>query len=164
MQVQTGTAKPGEKLGLPRGAAWRSNGALDSYRGRPCASATRFHRLKVDDGSVWSAQIRAVRRKNGGVGSDDLSGRYPLVPPSLPGARLLGMNARVDHILNEALALAAEERSALVVALLESLETSADPKISDAWREEIHRRRIALRAGATQPVPWSDARARLHSL
>jgi hypothetical protein len=54
------------------------------------------------------------------------------------------MNARVDHILNEALALAAE--------------------ISDAWREEIHRRRIALRAGATQPVPWSDARARLHSL
>jgi len=71
------------------------------------------------------------------------------------------MNARVDHILNEALALAAEERSALV---LESLETSADPKISDAWREEIHRRRVALRAGATQPVPWSDARARLHSL
>jgi putative addiction module component (TIGR02574 family) len=74
------------------------------------------------------------------------------------------MNARVDHILNEALALAAEERSALVVALLESLETSADPKISDAWREEIHGRRTALRVGATQPVPWSDARARLHSL
>jgi len=71
------------------------------------------------------------------------------------------VNARVDHILNEALALAAEERSALVVALLESLETSADP---NAWREEIHRRRIALRAGATQPVPWSDARGRLHSL
>jgi putative addiction module component (TIGR02574 family) len=85
-------------------------------------------------------------------------------PHSLPGARLLRVNARVDHILNEALALAAEERSALVVALLESLETSADPKVSDAWREEIHRRRIALRAGATQPVPWSDARARLHSL
>ena len=74
------------------------------------------------------------------------------------------MNARVDDILNEALALAAEERSALVVALLESLEASADPNISDAWREEIHRRRIALQTGATQPVPWSDARARLNSL
>ena len=156
------------KTGVAAGAAWRSNGALDSYRGRPCASATRFHRLKVDDGSVWGALL--IRANPGGPSekwrcrSDDLSGRYPLVPPSLPGARLLRMNARVDHILNEALALAAEERSALVVALLESLETSADPKISDAWREEIHRRRIALRAGATQPVPWSDARARLHSL
>jgi putative addiction module component (TIGR02574 family) len=85
-------------------------------------------------------------------------------PPSLVGARLLSMNARVDHILNEALALAAEERSALALALLESLESSADPKISDAWREEIHRRRIALRAGATQAVPWSEARGRLHSL
>jgi putative addiction module component (TIGR02574 family) len=80
------------------------------------------------------------------------------------GARLFIMIARVDHILNEALALAAEERSALALALLESLETSADPKISEAWREEIRRRRIALRAGATQPAPWSDARARLHSL
>ena len=74
------------------------------------------------------------------------------------------MNVRVDHILDEALALAADERSALVLALLESLETSADPKVSDAWREEIRRRRIALRAGITQPVPWSDARTRLHSL
>jgi len=74
------------------------------------------------------------------------------------------MNARVDDILNKALALATEERSALVVALLESLETSADPKISDAWRDEIRRRRIGLRAGATQPVPWSEARGRLHSL
>ena len=96
---------------------------------------------------------------------EDLSGQIlRCCPPSLPDARILRVNARVDHILNEALALAAEERSALVVALLESLETSADPKISDAWRQEIHRRRIALRAGATQPVPWSDARGRLHSL
>jgi putative addiction module component (TIGR02574 family) len=74
------------------------------------------------------------------------------------------MNARVDHILDEALALATDERSALVVALLESLETSADPRIPDAWSEEIRRRRIALRAGTTQPVPWSDAKARMHSL
>jgi putative addiction module component (TIGR02574 family) len=74
------------------------------------------------------------------------------------------MNARVDHILDEALALAADERSALALALLESLETGADPKISDAWREEIQLRRAALRAGTTQPVPWSDAKARLHSL
>ena len=83
-----------------------------------------------------------------------------------PTGAPIALRAGQKHALpvDQALALAAEERSALVVALLESLETSADPKISDAWREEIHRRRIALRAGATQPVPWSDARGRLHSL
>jgi len=84
--------------------------------------------------------------------------------PGAHGRRLSLVDARVDYILKEALALATEERSALVVALLGSLETSADPNISDAWRKEIRRRRIALRAGATRPVPWSDARARLHSL
>jgi putative addiction module component (TIGR02574 family) len=80
------------------------------------------------------------------------------------GARLSCMNTRVEHILDEALALASEERSALVIALFESLESSADPAISDAWREEILRRRAALRAGASQPAPWSEARARLLSL
>jgi hypothetical protein len=32
------------------------------------------------------------------------------------------MNSRVDHLIEEALGLPAEERSALVVALLDSLE------------------------------------------
>jgi putative addiction module component (TIGR02574 family) len=74
------------------------------------------------------------------------------------------MNARVHNVLDEALALDAEERSALVIALIESLEASADLTISDAWREEINRRRAALRAGTTKPVPWSDAKPRLNSL
>lgn len=74
------------------------------------------------------------------------------------------MNARVDHILDEALALETEERSALVIALFESLETSGDPAISDAWREEILRRRAALRAGASQSAPWSEVKSRLLSL
>jgi putative addiction module component (TIGR02574 family) len=74
------------------------------------------------------------------------------------------MNTRVDHILDEALALATEERSALVIALFESLESSDDPAISAAWREEIQRRRAALRAGVSQPAPWRDAKARLLSL
>jgi len=74
------------------------------------------------------------------------------------------MSTRVDHILDEVLALATEERSALAIALFESLEVSGDPGISDAWREEIGRRRAALRAGTSQAVPWSDAKARLTSL
>jgi len=74
------------------------------------------------------------------------------------------MNTRVGHILDEALALATEGRSAPVIAFFESLESSADPAISDAWREEILRRRTALRAGVSQPAPWSDVKARLLSL
>lgn len=74
------------------------------------------------------------------------------------------MNARVDHILEEALALAVEERTALAVALLESLESSADAAISEAWRVEIGRRRAALCGGEARPLIWNDAKARLLSL
>ena len=74
------------------------------------------------------------------------------------------MNARVDHLLDEALSLPTDDRSALVVALLDSLEGSDDPSVSEAWRAEIQRRRAGLRAGTVVPVPWADARARLDAL
>jgi putative addiction module component (TIGR02574 family) len=74
------------------------------------------------------------------------------------------MNARVDHLLEEALGLPAEERSALVVALLDSLDGADDPAVSDAWRAEVRRRRAELRAGATRAVPWAEAKARLSAL
>jgi putative addiction module component (TIGR02574 family) len=74
------------------------------------------------------------------------------------------MNDRVDHLLDEALALPADERSALVVALLDSLEGSDDATVSEAWRLEILRRKAGLRDGTMVPVPWSDAKARISSL
>ena len=74
------------------------------------------------------------------------------------------MNARVDHLLHEALELPESERSALVIALIDSLEGSSDPSISDAWREEVRKRRTALREGGVQAVPWQDAKARLRAL
>ena len=74
------------------------------------------------------------------------------------------MNARVDHILDEALGLPTDERSALVVALLDSLEGSDDSAISDAWRQELAARRAALRSGAVKAVPWAEAKARLSAL
>ena len=82
----------------------------------------------------------------------------------ISGARLESMNARVDNLIEEALALPTGERSALVVALLDSLEGSEDPSISEAWRLEIDRRRAGLRDGSTVAVPWAAARARLASL
>ena len=78
-------------------------------------------------------------------------------------ARLCRMNAQVDHILDEALGLPADERSALAVALLDSLEGSDDPAITEAWRQEIKARRAAMRAGTVKAVSWTEARARLNA-
>jgi putative addiction module component (TIGR02574 family) len=74
------------------------------------------------------------------------------------------MNARVDHVLDEVLALPADERSAVAVALLDSLENADSASISDAWREEVKRRRDELRSGAVRVVPWSEVKQRLGSL
>jgi putative addiction module component (TIGR02574 family) len=74
------------------------------------------------------------------------------------------MNARVDHLLDEVLRLPAEERSALAVALLDSLETSDDGALKDAWRAEIRRRRDDLRSGAVRAESWDQVRQRLGTL
>ena len=74
------------------------------------------------------------------------------------------MNARVDHLLDEVLGLPVEERSALAVALLESLETADEVTVSELWRAEVNRRREELRAGGIQAAPWIKVRQRLGSL
>jgi putative addiction module component (TIGR02574 family) len=74
------------------------------------------------------------------------------------------MNARVDHLLDEVLGLSVEERSALAVALLDSLETADEATVSELWRAEVSRRRAALRAGRVQAIPWAEVRQRLISL
>jgi putative addiction module component (TIGR02574 family) len=74
------------------------------------------------------------------------------------------MNARVDHLLDEVLGLPADERSALAVALLDSLETADEATISDLWRAEVIKRREELRAGRVHAAPWTEVRQRLSSL
>jgi putative addiction module component (TIGR02574 family) len=74
------------------------------------------------------------------------------------------MNARVDHLIDEALALAPEERSAVVLALLDSLPGGDEAAVDEAWAEEIRRRREELRSGATKAAPWAQAKARLSAL
>ena len=74
------------------------------------------------------------------------------------------MNARVDHLLDEVLGLPADERSALAVVLLDSLETADEATVSELWRAEAGRRRTELRAGRVQAAPWTEVRKRLHSL
>jgi len=73
------------------------------------------------------------------------------------------MNARVDHVLDEVLALPADERSAVAVALLESLEDADSNAVSDAWRAEIRRRREELRKGNVRAIPWAEVKQRFRS-
>jgi len=74
------------------------------------------------------------------------------------------MNARVDHLLDEVLGLPAEERSAVAAALIDSLEGTEDASVPEAWKQELLRRREALRSGASPAVAWSGARARMSAL
>ena len=67
-------------------------------------------------------------------------------------------------MLHEALELPDEERSALVVALLDSLEVADSDSVSEAWRQEILRRRDELLSGRVKPVAWSEAKGRLAGL
>ena len=64
-------------------------------------------------------------------------------------------------ILEEALALPAEVRAALVDSLLESLDYSVDEAAEAAWQREIQRRVSELDSGAVAPVPWTEVRSRL---
>ena len=74
------------------------------------------------------------------------------------------MNARTDHLLDEALLLAPDERAVLVIALLDSLDGEDEATASKAWADEIRTRKAELRSGAVQAVSWNAARARLKAL
>ena len=74
------------------------------------------------------------------------------------------MNARINHILDEALALDHDERSALMVTLLDSLDTDSPASVVDAWAEEIRKRKSELESGVTKPIPWATVKARIQAL
>jgi hypothetical protein len=48
--------------------------------------------------------------------------------------------------------------------LIDSLEGAADGSVAEARRQELLRRREALRSGLTRPTPWAAVRARLTAL
>jgi putative addiction module component (TIGR02574 family) len=74
------------------------------------------------------------------------------------------MNARLDQVLDGALALVPQERSAIVLALLDSLEGDDESLVASAWAGEIERRKDGIAAGTIKMVPWAEARARLAAL
>jgi putative addiction module component (TIGR02574 family) len=97
------------------------------------------------------------------VQSDCVSVSNDLLYGERLGARLDAMNARVDQLLDEVLALPVDERSAVAVALLDSLEEADADTVSSAWREEVRRRRDELRAGKVLPIPWVEVKQRFRT-
>ena len=59
-------------------------------------------------------------------------------------------------IEKEALALPLEDRARLAEKLLESLDTEASSPLSEAWEEEIERRREDVRQGKVKPVAGEE--------
>jgi putative addiction module component (TIGR02574 family) len=74
------------------------------------------------------------------------------------------MNARMDNLIDEALALPPDERSAVALALLDSLGNEDEAAVSQAWADEIRRRKQDLRSGTSRAIAWDQAEARLSVL
>ena len=74
------------------------------------------------------------------------------------------MNTQVDHLIDEALALAPDERSAVVIALLDSLDGEDEATVTKVWADEIRQQKNELRYGTAHAVPWTAARARMNAL
>jgi putative addiction module component (TIGR02574 family) len=62
------------------------------------------------------------------------------------------MGSEARRILESAMALSEEERAALAVELLATLDGEADPGAEQAWVEEITRRAERARAGQTAGI------------
>jgi len=68
------------------------------------------------------------------------------------------MTQQALELLQKALTLPEEERTALVRSLIESLEEVADQGAERAWDEEIARRISDLDSGKAKTVSWEEVR------
>jgi putative addiction module component (TIGR02574 family) len=71
------------------------------------------------------------------------------------------MNTQVDQLIDEALALNVQDRSVLVMALLDSFDDRDEAAVTKAWAGEIRRRVEDLRAGRTQAASWDATQDQL---
>lgn len=71
------------------------------------------------------------------------------------------MNATLEKLTEQALALPAEERAELADRLAESLDETPGKEIEALWAAEAIRRRDEVRSGAVKPVSREEARERI---
>ncbi len=73
------------------------------------------------------------------------------------------MTQQALELLQKALSLPEEERTALTRSLIESLEEFAGQGAERAWDEEIARRIADLDSGGAKTVSWEEVRQRISS-
>jgi len=66
-----------------------------------------------------------------------------------------------DDVIRTALALPEAERAGVIVALIDSLDTSLEAGAAEAWLSEILRRAEELDSLAVQSIPWDVVKQRL---
>jgi len=71
------------------------------------------------------------------------------------------MAREAAEILEEALALPAEARAALIDSLLDSLDCQVDEDAEERWKSEILERLKQLDERAVRLVSWAEVRKRL---
>jgi putative addiction module component (TIGR02574 family) len=71
------------------------------------------------------------------------------------------MTQQALEVLQKALALPEEERTALVRSLIESLEEVSDRGVERAWDEEIARRIAELDSGKAGTLSWIEVEHRI---
>jgi putative addiction module component (TIGR02574 family) len=76
------------------------------------------------------------------------------------------MNARVDHVLLDALALAPDERSLVALSLLDSLQGDGTPDdaVTATWVAEARRRNEDLDFGRAKAVPEDEFKTWFNAL
>ena len=71
------------------------------------------------------------------------------------------MNSILAELEQKATQLSADDRAQLALFLLQSLETTDEGDIDEAWRVESERRLAQVESGEIQPVPGDDVFARV---
>jgi putative addiction module component (TIGR02574 family) len=71
------------------------------------------------------------------------------------------MKESEERVIVQALRLPKTARAALVVRLLETLDTEVDEDAEEAWDEEIAKRLEEIDSGRVKLVPWSEARRQI---
>lgn len=71
------------------------------------------------------------------------------------------MSDEAQKVLEQALALSAEERAKLAHDLIASLDGPSDPDAQAAWAEEIERRVREAKAGGRVGKSWEEVEARI---
>jgi putative addiction module component (TIGR02574 family) len=72
------------------------------------------------------------------------------------------MAPTTEKILEATLALSPDEQHELIHALIAATEPADAPSLEDGWRETIRRRSSELENGTVAPIPWDEAKARVH--